>query len=50
MAVSFSFDEYSDNVSESEAQGMVDIIMDALHHPNEPRPVGESIFGEIAKQ
>jgi hypothetical protein len=48
--LSFIFDEHSDKVGASEARGQVRVILDALHHPENPRPEGEWIGGEVARQ
>jgi len=50
MAFAFFVDDYNDKLSKSEAQGIVDIIIDALRHTDRPRPADEPVFGEMAKQ
>ena len=43
-------DEYTDVESASEVRATVDVVLDALHNPHKPRPKGEVIVGEIARQ
>ena len=50
MNLVFVFDEQSDTEDDIGAQMMADIIMDALRNPHKPRPMGEPILGEIARQ
>ncbi len=50
MNLFFIFDEHSDKCEADEVWKQVDIIMDALHHPDKPRPEGEWIGGEVARQ
>jgi hypothetical protein len=50
MNLFFVIDEYTDVATKSEARQIARIIMDAMDHPMHPRPVGEWIGGEIARQ
>ncbi len=50
MNLFFIFDEHSDKSEPEEVWDQVDIIMDALRNPDTPRPEGEWIGGEIARQ
>ncbi|KAG1787689.1 isoprenoid synthase domain-containing protein [Suillus plorans] len=50
MNVFFIFDEYSDKENAAVTKEMVDIVLDALHHPHKMRPEGECILGEIMRQ
>ncbi|PMD27043.1 terpenoid synthase [Hyaloscypha hepaticicola] len=50
MNLFFIFDEHSDKCEADEVWNQVDIIMDALRHPDKPRPEGEWIGGEVARQ
>ncbi|KAK7691188.1 hypothetical protein QCA50_006291 [Cerrena zonata] len=50
MHLFFVFDEYSDVASASVVQSQADSIMDAMRNPTHPRPQGESILGEMARQ
>jgi Delta6-protoilludene synthase len=50
MNLFFVFDEYSDIEDEHTVRELSDIVMDALRNPDKPRPRGESIVGEIARQ
>ena len=44
------FDEYSDRSTPSEIRKQADVIMDAFRNPLTPRPKGEWIGGEVARQ
>ncbi|KZT22781.1 terpenoid synthase [Neolentinus lepideus HHB14362 ss-1] len=46
----FLFDELSDVEDEKGVRAQADAILDALNHPRAPRPTGESILGEVARQ
>jgi len=46
----FLFDEYSDRSSPSEVRQQKDVVMDAFRNPNTPRPKGEWVGGEVARQ
>lgn len=50
MNLFFIFDEHSDKCEADKVWNQVDIIMDALRHPDKPRPEGEWIGGEVARQ
>jgi len=50
MNLVFVFDEQSDLQDDKGAQLLANIIMDALRNPHTPRPLGEPILGEIARQ
>ncbi|KAF9461959.1 terpenoid synthase [Collybia nuda] len=50
MNLFFVIDEYSDVADQCGAREQADIVMDALRHPLKPRPEGEWIGGEIARQ
>ena len=50
MNLFFLFDEYSDVTDAQGVRRRADIIMDALRDPTRPRPEGEWIGGEIARQ
>lgn len=46
----FVVDEYTDVESVEVVREMVDVVIDALNNPHKPRPRGEIILGEIARQ
>jgi Delta6-protoilludene synthase len=46
----FLFDECSDRADVKGARVLADIVMDAFRNPTKPRPTGEWIGGEIARQ
>lgn len=46
----FIFDEHSDKSSPNEVKDQVAIIMDALRNSEKPRPQGEWVGGEVARQ
>jgi hypothetical protein len=50
MQVFFVLDEYSDVEETAKVVEMVDIIKDALHNPDKPRPANEILLGELARQ
>ncbi|KAG1854771.1 isoprenoid synthase domain-containing protein [Suillus tomentosus] len=50
MNLVFVIDEYSDVSKEDEVRQQKDVIMDALRHPYKPRPKGEWVGGEVARQ
>ena len=50
MHLFFMFDEYSDQSSPEEVWRQASIQIDALCHPNKPRPKEEWVGGEIARQ
>ncbi|KAF8549863.1 terpenoid synthase [Imleria badia] len=43
-------DEYSDRSTPSEVRQLKDVVMDAFRNPHTPRPKGECIGGEVARQ
>jgi len=43
-------DEYTDASEGGEVRKQKDTIMDAMHNPHEPRPEGEWVVGEVARQ
>ena len=50
MNVFFVFDEYTDVEDADVVREMVDIVIDAIRHPEKPRPEGEVLLGELARQ
>ncbi|KAF7368135.1 Terpene cyclase [Mycena sanguinolenta] len=50
MMLFFTFDECTDVLTAPEARRYADIVMDALKNTNKPRPEGEPIVGEVARQ
>jgi hypothetical protein len=44
------FDDQSDRSSPEEAKRKAEIMADALRHPDKPRPKGEWVGGEFARQ
>jgi hypothetical protein len=50
MNLFFVFDEYTDAGTAADVQILSDIVIDALHHPDIPRPQGENVIGEITRQ
>lgn len=46
----FVVDEYTDVEDASGVRQMVDIVMDALKNSHKPRPEGEMLLGEMARQ
>ncbi|KAK3936289.1 isoprenoid synthase domain-containing protein [Diplogelasinospora grovesii] len=50
MNLFFIFDEHSDKASPDEVREQGRILMHAFHKPDEPRPKGEWIGGEVARQ
>ena len=50
MQLVFMFDEYSDRSAPSEVRKQKDAVIDALRNPHAPRPKGEWIGGEVARQ
>ncbi|KAI0125634.1 terpenoid synthase [Xylariales sp. AK1849] len=50
MNLFFIFDEHSDKSEPADVWKQVDILMDALLNPESPRPAGEWVGGEIARQ
>lgn len=50
MNLFFVIDEYSDVSGEAEVREQKNVVMDALRNPHIPRPKGEWIGGEVARQ
>lgn len=50
MNTFFVIDEYTDVESEPVVREMIEIVIDAIQNPHKPRPEGEILLGEIAKQ
>ena len=46
----FVLDEYTDVDEASAVREMIDIVIDAIQNPEKPRPEGEVLLGEIARQ
>ena len=46
----FVYDEYTDKMNKADAQTIADICMDAMRNPSTPRPSGEHLLGEMARQ
>jgi hypothetical protein len=46
----YVIDEYTDVSEVDEVRQQKDAIMDALRHPYKPRPKGEWVGGEVARQ
>lgn len=50
MHTFFTLDEHTDNQPMDVVIERCEATMDAILHPDKPRPEGESIIGEIARQ
>ena len=50
MNLFYVVDEYTDVEPEPVVREMVNIVIDALNNPHKPRPEGEILLGEVAKQ
>lgn len=50
MNLFFVIDEHSDLSSVADAETQAQIIMNALMNPEKPRPHGEWVGGEVARQ
>lgn len=50
MNLVFILDEYTDVEDANVVREMVDIVIDAIHNPEKPRPEGEVLLGEITRQ
>ena len=46
----FAIDEYTDVEPAPIVRNIVTAIVDALHNPDKPRPEGETLLAEIARQ
>ena len=50
MNLFWVYDEYTD-ITDGEGAGKIcDIVMDAFRHPEKPRPEGEFLLGEMARE
>ena len=47
MNLFFVFDEFTEG---GRRQNLGDIVLDALHNSRKPRPAGENVVGEVARQ
>lgn len=50
MNLFFVVDEYTDVEPAPVVRQMVDVVIDALNNPRKPRPNGEILLGEVARQ
>ncbi len=50
MTLFFVFDAYTDVEDGIVTRQMADLTMDALRHPDKPRPQGECALGEMSRQ
>ncbi|KAI0052312.1 terpenoid synthase [Auriscalpium vulgare] len=50
MMLFFVFDEFTDKEDGKGVRKYVDIVVDAIEHPDRPRPAGEHVLGEITRQ
>jgi hypothetical protein len=50
MYTFFVLDEYTDTLDADGVRVHCDACMDAILHPDKPRPVGDSLIGEITRQ
>ena len=50
MNLFFVFDEHTDVAPGDTARMLADVSMDAMRNPHKPRPVTESVVGEITRQ
>nr|VWO96337.1 N/A [Ganoderma boninense] len=50
MHLLYIADEYTDVESAAGVQEISSIILDALHNPDKPRPIGELVIGEMTKE
>ncbi|KAI0041515.1 terpenoid synthase [Auriscalpium vulgare] len=50
MMLFFVFDEYTDLSHGDDVRVYADMVMDALRNPHTPRPAGEILLGEVARQ
>ncbi|KAK7048258.1 isoprenoid synthase domain-containing protein [Favolaschia claudopus] len=50
MHTFFTLDEYTDALGPSDVKALCDATMEAIENPDKPRPEGENIIGEIARQ
>lgn len=50
MNLLYVIDEHTDVKQAPAVQQMVEILLDAVHNPQKPRPVGEHVSGEIMRE
>jgi hypothetical protein len=50
MTMFWLFDDYTDTCNTEDARRVCEATMDAIRHPDKPRPEGEPIFGEVSRQ
>jgi len=50
MNLFYVYDEYTDIADGEGADEIRNIVMDAFHHPEKPRPEGELLLGEMARE
>lgn len=50
MHTFFTLDEHTDPLDAAGAKALCDATMNAIENPDKPRPEGEAIIGEIARQ
>ena len=50
IQVFFVVDEYTDVEPQPVVKEMIEAVIDAIHNPRKPRPEGEVVLGEIARQ
>ena len=50
IQVFFVVDEYTDVEPQPVVKEMIEAVIDAIHNPRKPRPGGEVVLGEIARQ
>ncbi|KAK0721855.1 terpenoid synthase [Lasiosphaeria miniovina] len=50
MTLFYAFDEYTDVAGETSTRQMADMLVDEVRNPDKPRPQGECLLGEMARQ
>jgi Delta6-protoilludene synthase len=50
MHTFFTLDEYTDYVDLETVKVLCEATMDAIKNPDKPRPEGENVIGEVARQ
>ncbi len=50
MDLFFVIDEYTDFEQAPAVKKIVDMLLDAVHNPQKPRPAGEPILGEMMRE
>ena len=50
MNIFYVYDEYTDIADGEGADKIRNIVMDAFRHPEKPRPEGELLLGEMARE